>query len=423
MTALLEANTISKKFCSRLQSAMRYGLMDIVNQIRGKQNCSLRRDEFWALKNVCLCLKPGESVGVLGNNGAGKSTLLKVLSGQLTPTLGSVTTESRALALTQLGLGFDPVLTGRENIFISAAALGLSRRETQQILDRVLEFASIGDFIDAPLQTYSDGMRARLGYAVAVHVPSEILLLDEILAVGDLEFRRKCWRHLHRYVADGGSVVVVSHDLYGIQALCSRCLILDKGEVVFEGPTTEAMQRYLEIARETTADATSSKETASSQSQTGEATAKASQRTRQMSIESIDIVPANGQLELRTGCEARIRLRYCSQSSFDDVKWGFMLLTPDLSVNIVSGIQPEGTARISCPPGEGMLECRIPRLLLQPGKYALRGCLADGATGASLATSGFVDAPYGFTVTNSASKESNIQQFIGDLVAMDVEWL
>jgi len=249
---LVEASGVCKKFCRDLRRALRYGLQEVFDELflRRRQEPSLREDEFWAIDQVSFQLRQGESLGVVGHNGAGKSTLLKLLIGRLKLTRGQITTRGRIVALTELGLGFDPVLSGRENAYINAAVLGVSRQETTRIMDDIIDFSGLGEFIDAPVQTYSSGMRARLGFSVAAHLEPDIMLVDEVLRVGDMVFKHKCVRRIKKYLDDGGSLILVSHDPYLVQSLCDRCLVIDRGRLMFEGPSVEGISFYCKLGHD-----------------------------------------------------------------------------------------------------------------------------------------------------------------------------
>ena len=209
----------------------------------------LREGEFWALSEVSLALSAGECLGVIGPNGAGKSTLLKLIQGRLHPDRGRIVLRGKLAAISELGIGFNPILSGRENIFHNAALLGLTRDQTRGLLGQIIEFSELEEFIDAPVFTYSSGMRARLGYAVAAHLDPDALLIDEVLTVGDLAFRRKCVQHMQRFLARGKAVLLVSHEMYTVQTLCTRAIYLERGEVVFAGASTEAVNLYLKARR------------------------------------------------------------------------------------------------------------------------------------------------------------------------------
>lgn len=202
-------------------------------------------EEFWALKDVSFEVKSGEVVGVIGRNGAGKSTLLKILSRITPPTVGEVELFGRVGSLLEVGTGFHPELTGRENIFLSGAMLGMRRPEIRQRFDEIVAFAGVEKFLDTPCKHYSSGMYLRLGFAVAAHLDAEIMLVDEVLAVGDAEFQRKCLGKMNEVARGGRTVLFVSHNLGALQELCSEGILLDGGEVVARGNVRELITAYL----------------------------------------------------------------------------------------------------------------------------------------------------------------------------------
>jgi lipopolysaccharide transport system ATP-binding protein len=209
---------------------------------RGKRQASPRLIN--ALNDVSFKVAPGEAVGVIGHNGAGKSTLLKVLSRITEPTSGRVLVRGRVGSLLEVGTGFHPELTGRENIFLNGAILGMPRREIARKLDQIVAFAEVEEFLDTPVKRYSSGMFVRLGYAVSAHMDPDILLVDEVLSVGDLKFQRKCMEHAASLVARSASVLLVSHNMFAIRALCKRAVYLRNGEVQFDGPVDHAVALY-----------------------------------------------------------------------------------------------------------------------------------------------------------------------------------
>jgi lipopolysaccharide transport system ATP-binding protein len=203
--------------------------------------------EFWALKNVSLEVRRGETVGIIGRNGSGKSTLLQIICGTLEPTEGSIETRGRIAALLELGAGFNPEFTGRENVFLNATVLGLKSSEIQRKFPDIEAFADIGEFIDQPVKHYSSGMFARLAFAVAISVDPEILIVDEALAVGDEPFQRKCFARIEEIKRNGGSILLVSHSAANIVALCDRAVLLDRGERLFTGAAKIAVNWYKKI--------------------------------------------------------------------------------------------------------------------------------------------------------------------------------
>ena len=200
--------------------------------------------EFWALRNVNFSIARGETVGIVGRNGSGKSTLLQLITGTLSPTEGSIEVGGRIAALLELGSGFNPEFTGRENVFLNGAILGISRREMQRALPDIEAFASIGDFIDQPVKLYSSGMMVRLAFAVAIHVTPDILLVDETLAVGDVAFQSKCLDRIRRMQENGTAILLVSHSPNTIIEFCSRAIYLDRGRVVLAGPCRAVLEQY-----------------------------------------------------------------------------------------------------------------------------------------------------------------------------------
>ena len=202
-------------------------------------------EEFWALKDVSFEVRQGEVLGVIGRNGAGKSTLLKVLSRITAPTEGRVTLKGQVASLLEVGTGFHPELTGRENIFLNGAILGMSRRDIAQRFDEIVDFAEVERFLDTPVKRYSSGMYVRLAFAVASHMEPEILVIDEVLAVGDLVFQKKCLGKMQNVARSGRTVLFVSHNMQTVSGLTERCLLLEDGQVTVLGPTEEVIQRYL----------------------------------------------------------------------------------------------------------------------------------------------------------------------------------
>jgi ABC-2 type transport system ATP-binding protein len=205
---------------------------------------SLKYRELWALRDVDLALHGGEVVGIVGRNGAGKSTLLKVIAGVFQPTRGRVSVTGRVSPLLELGTGFDDELTGRENIFLNALLLGRSRREVRDRVDEIVDFAELGDFIDAPLRNYSSGMVARLGFAIATAWEPEILILDEVLSVGDAAFQVKCHQRMQRIRGRTATIIMVSHSRTSVLEECTRCIWLADGQVMADGTPAVVFEHY-----------------------------------------------------------------------------------------------------------------------------------------------------------------------------------
>lgn len=213
----------------------------IVKKLRGEK---IRYNEFWALKNINFELGKGDRLGILGLNGAGKSTLLKVIAGVYKPTTGTITRKGNMAPMIELGAGFDPNYTGRENIFLYGSVLGFPREFLEEKYEEILEFSELGEFIDVPIKNYSSGMRARLGFSIATVVEPDILILDEVLSVGDAKFRKKCEKKMQSMFDHGVTVLFVSHSLDQVKRLCNKAILLDHGEMVAIGGIDEVSELY-----------------------------------------------------------------------------------------------------------------------------------------------------------------------------------
>lgn len=232
---------VSKRFTVRKDSSIKERIVTLGRA--GRRH----REDFWALKDVSIDIYAGETIGLIGHNGSGKSTLLKVIGGIIEPTSGTVVERGRLAALLELGAGFHPDLTGRENVFLNASVLGLSREETEEKFDEIVAFAAIDDFIDTQVKFYSSGMYVRLAFAVAVHTDPDILLVDEVLAVGDEAFQRKCMDRISEFQRQGRTIVIVSHALNQITELCTRGVLLDRGRIMYDGHPAAAVSQFRDI--------------------------------------------------------------------------------------------------------------------------------------------------------------------------------
>ena len=235
---VIRAESVSKRFVIRKDKHLKER---ILNPRRSRQN----REDFWALRDVDLEITAGSTVGLTGANGSGKSTLLKVIGGIVQPSSGVVSRRGRLAALLELGAGFHPDLTGRENVYLNASILGLSRKQTDSYFDSIIDFSEIADFIDTQVKFYSSGMYVRLAFAIAVHVEPDLLLVDEVLAVGDEPFQRKCMDKIKQFQREGRTIVFVSHSADQVLDICDRVVVLKHGEMVFDGlpePGIEALR-------------------------------------------------------------------------------------------------------------------------------------------------------------------------------------
>ncbi len=249
---LVKVEGLSKKFCKDLKTSLWYGVKDLVTGIRGgSKDRSLRAKEFWAVKAINFELRRGECLGLIGHNGAGKSTLLKILNGLINPDEGKVTIKGRVGALIELGAGFNPILSGRENIYNNGAILGFSRKEIDSKLETIIAFAELDEFIDMPVQHYSSGMKVRLGFAVAAQMEPDVLIIDEVLAVGDIAFRAKCLNRIGELMQTT-AVIFVSHTMPQVARIANRVLLVGNGKtLIYTDDVSEGIQGYYsELMRE-----------------------------------------------------------------------------------------------------------------------------------------------------------------------------
>ncbi|WP_313386182.1 ABC transporter ATP-binding protein [Chishuiella sp.] len=245
---LVSVQNVSKKFSKNLKSSLKYGASDIIKSSLGlKIDKDLRKDEFWAVKDISFELKRGECIGLVGHNGAGKSTLLKVLNGLYNPDKGQIVMKGKIGALIELGAGFNPILTGRENIYNNASILGFTKKDVEEKMQSIIDFSEIEEFIDMPVQNYSSGMKVRLGFAVAAHLDPDVLIIDEVLAVGDMSFSLKCFQKIDE-ILPNTAVIFVSHNLTQVSRICSHVIIMDKGQDKYQGNNiSEGIKKYFEI--------------------------------------------------------------------------------------------------------------------------------------------------------------------------------
>lgn len=250
--SVLRVENLHKKFCRTLRHSMYYGVADSVRSVLGVPYGTdrLRNNEFWALEDINFELRRGEALGIIGANGSGKSTLLRLITGIFPPDKGRIAFAGRIGALIAVGAGFHPHMTGRENIYLNGTILGMKRREIDAKLDEIIAFADIGDFLEAPISTYSSGMRVRLGFAIAVHCEPDILLVDEVLSVGDLAFRNKSMRKMREFRAKANALIFISHNLDQIRVLCDRVIIMDHGRLLFDGDSNEGLIRYENLCKD-----------------------------------------------------------------------------------------------------------------------------------------------------------------------------
>jgi lipopolysaccharide transport system ATP-binding protein len=408
---VVQANNVSKKFCRDLKKSLWYGLGNIGREIAGCAQGAdqLRSEEFWALRDISFVLGRGEALGLLGKNGAGKTTLLRMLNGLMRPDLGSIRLVGKIAPLIELGAGFAPVLSGRENIYVNGAILGLSTQAVDGMLDRIIEFAELREFIDVPVQSYSEGMKARLGFAVAAHLSPDVMLVDEVLAVGDLSFQRKCIQHMENYLNRGGALIFVSHNMHLVQSICQRCLVLQRGEMILQGQTAEAIEVYSKLNDSTVANSSSPRASVGA--------------SVPVAIDRIDIEPCLS-LALRPGGSTRINMHYRSTTDVGPVTWGFSLWTNDSEVRIATSLAKYQGKLQRLRKGQGRFSCIIHNLPLVAGRYRIRAGIYDIQSGWPIARFGWEGSGgKPFEIEDVASEANSRHRIDNDIVDLKVDWL
>lgn len=323
--------------------------------ISAGQKKQIEGDRFWALQDINLEVKEGEILGIIGKNGAGKSTLLKILSRVTAPTKGSIKVKGRIASLLEVGTGFHPELTGRENIFMNGAILGMSKQEIRHKLDEIIDFSGVEDFIDTPVKRYSSGMYVRLAFAVAAHLDPEILIVDEVLAVGDMEFQKKCLGKMNEVSRGGRTVLFVSHNMAAISTLCSRCLLLDRGRTEAAGTATEVIEAY---------------RTGRQPDGGGVILPESNAQARHVEILLLNV---DNRLSTQFDCnqEIRVRMRFAVLTALENLEIFFFVYDRYGHMLFQSTSAACGKGLQTFSPGIYLADVLIPRLFLAPGEYSV----------------------------------------------------
>lgn len=343
-------------------------LADSARRVLRASRWSRRREDFWALRDVSFEVQQGEILGIVGPNGAGKSTLLKILARITDPTEGRAEIRGRLGSLLEVGTGFHPELTGRDNVMLNGAILGMRRAEIIRRFDEIVEFSGIERFIDVPVKFYSSGMYVRLAFSIAAHVDPDVLVVDEVLAVGDIDFQRKCLGRIDEVASSGRTIIFVSHNLVTLSAICTRAILIERGQLAAEGDVPRVLERYVESATRNVGVSLRKREDR-----------KGSGRVRFTSVRVIG--PAGPAV---VGDDAEVCLEYEADSSAEpaNVSVGLAVYGPMGEAIFLTSTNVSGQhfARI---PTHGAFYCSIPRLPLLPGRYLLNvyaevnGLLAD----------------------------------------------
>jgi lipopolysaccharide transport system ATP-binding protein len=365
---VLSVRNVSKKFCKNLRRSMAYGIYDLGRNLVGAPlgSTELRSDEFWALDDINFELRRGEVLGVIGPNGCGKTTLLRLLAGIFPPDRGLISVRGRVGALIAVGAGFHPHMTGRENIYLNGTILGMSRREIDDNFEAIVDFAEMGDFIDAPVSSYSSGMRVRLGFAIAVHVDPEILLIDEVLAVGDVAFREKCMRRMDRIRQSDKAIIFVTHSLYQVEAICSRAMWLEGGRMAMIGPAQNVVAKCLD-AQEQKAIAQTRREI--EREGLPKSAGLVEGHEELLTIDNVELLNGRGEPaeEVPFGAPLTLRISYHAHKRLKSPLFNLRILYRDRSVleasMLIDGYGPEWIE------GRGVVDCFFPHLALTPKLY------------------------------------------------------
>lgn len=367
---LIDVVSISKRF--RLKREHQRSIQDAFIHFWKRHRSEA--DYFWPLRDLSLRVCPGDSIGVLGQNGSGKSTLLKVISGVLPPTSGKVHLHGRVASLLELGAGFHPDLTGRENVFLNGSIYGMSSATIRQRLEQIVDFAEIGDFIDTPVKHYSSGMYVRLGFSVAIHTAPEVLIVDEVLTVGDQIFQQKCMQRILEMRQSGVAIILVSHNLEEIRRLCDRAIWLQGGAVRADGPSSEIVDEYLAFARDTYY----AKQRSDSEAAPTEPASIENRRwgTYQAEILRVELCDSEGrQVDcVPQGSALCVRMHYVAHEPIGTPAFGVAIYRQDgAHVNGPNSVA-EGYP-LEVIDGTGVMEYWIEQVPLNPGRYELTAAI------------------------------------------------
>ena len=341
----------------------------LLGRSRGGGAAKLAAEDFWALQDIDLELPEGEALGIIGGNGAGKSTLLKILSRITQPTTGRALVRGRLASLLEVGTGFHPELTGRENVFLNGTILGMRKAEVARKFDDIVAFAGVGKFIDTPVKRYSSGMYVRLAFAVAAHLEPDVLIVDEVLAVGDAEFQKRCLGKMGDVAREGRTVLFVSHSMPAIQKLCTRAVWLRQGRIAQVGDAGGVIASYLASNAEAIADGSDlGPGFLFQRREDGDATG----------IESVQVVDRAGRpmLETATWDCARFRIRFKVEQAYRSFSAVLTLATPDGTTLVLTSSTPDQTVAFAVEPGCWQVDCEFEHLPLAAGEYVLGAGLA-----------------------------------------------
>lgn len=364
---VIKVEGLNKKFCRTLKRSLWYGFIDVLRDVFSisYDRSKLRPGEFWSLKDINFELKKGEALGIIGQNGSGKTTLLRLINGIFPPDGGKISIKGRMGALIAVGAGFHPHMTGRENIFLNGTILGMNRKEINEKFQDIIDFADIGDFIDAPVSTYSSGMTVRLGFSIAIHSEPEILLADEVLAVGDLNFALKCYRKISEYREHGGSVILVSHSIQLIRNTCQSVLWMEKGMIKNTGETQKICDEY-EIW------------TTSKDKEEKSTKREAIHNDSNVEISNVEFMNIEGQptVEFKVGDGLKMKIVYSLKRVVKNPMFVVSIFNPE-NIMVVSNYNKYDGFEMDEIRDEGYIGFEVEKINFKPGAYTVSVSLAE----------------------------------------------
>jgi len=367
MRSAIHVDKLSKKYkIGRGSQTLREHLTSLM-VFKNLRNKSQQDTTLWALRDVCLSIQEGETVGIVGRNGAGKSTLLKILSKITYPTSGAVKVSGRVASLLEVGTGFHEELTGRENVFLNGSILGMSKKQVRSQFDTIVEYSGVERFIDTPIKRYSSGMRLRLGFAVAAHLDPDILIVDEVLSVGDAAFQRKCLDTIESLRAKARTILFVSHNLTAVENLCERSIWIDKGKVCMDGKSSAVIREYMGSVRQV-------KDASTALGGTENRRGNGKIQFTQVELLSPEGIPYK---IIRSGDAVVIRLHYCAHEPIAFPCFGFRIYTELETMVTEVGTSLHNIYISRVEPGEGYVDLEIESLNLMAAKYKLTLLLTD----------------------------------------------
>lgn len=427
---LLETQYLSKRFCRRPEQALRYTAQDILREFRRRSDGDdrLRPGEFWAVRDINLELRAGEVVGLVGHNGAGKSTLLNLITGILRPTLGKVKWYTDNIVLIDESSGLNPIQSGRENIYNKLSLHGVSDRQIQKNIDEIIHYSGIDDFIDSPVGTYSTGMRLRLAFSIYTQLQPDVFIIDEALGGGDIRFRQKFENFLRDYIAKGGAILLISHDLFIIQSLCNRCVLLNEGQVYRTDTTDAILHAYYQLmqVREERYQKVTNLQPPTELVNSVEPTTEieemplSTDQFGTVQIQQFEIWTPDGG-EIQPGRKVQFRIVCHSLIARERVVCGISLGQADLSpLAIMGGGYDKPSYKLQI--GRNEFCGSIDKLPLMPGRYQLIASVLDRDTREMLGLKGYEDAPFIFDVKSYLDPVLNFAQSQKAIFHIPVNW-